>query len=534
MRLECVVDETIPGLAYAARVRGDRVDVVHGARVEVAEDFLTDGVWSGDFAAGRFDEGHLAGTGLMVRPGLLRVVSSSTPSDRVLISTDGDDIVLSNSLPFLLEVLGDRLDPGYLYYRNRFIAADSGLAIAPHSVPTAGGRRIRTLLGQVADIDASGTMRVELRRSDPPFASFAAYRDHLAESLRALIANAGSEHRAHPLRPLGTMSSGYDSTASSVLVSEAGVTDFATMVRYEGQGEDRVKVDHPELIADRLGVSVREVERGRWKDRDDLPDAEIAAAGVTFMDVVWLTLEDQLDGRLLLTGNFGDNVWDKNDFRIHDDISQAFGTFDNRGFPEWRLRAGFVFCGVPSIGHSAKASLHRISNSEEMAPWSVGGSYDRPIPRRIAEEAGIGRGDFATRKFGGSGQVGTSRSHYPWGPREQMISDLTEVMTRRGAASFVDFCMDHGASGHRWSYAAGRVGTFAYHKLDALNVHVGRRLHRRGIIAVVPRRAMALLASRYKTRLDHTYLWPHWGTEVLRPRYAAAAARLHSAAAPRG
>jgi hypothetical protein len=35
-----------------------------------------------------------------------------------------------------------------------------------------------------------------------------------------------------------------------------------------------------------------------------------------------------------------------------------------------------------------------------MRPYSVGGYYDQPIPRRIAEEAGIPRGTFATAKRG--------------------------------------------------------------------------------------------------------------------------------------
>jgi len=34
----------------------------------------------------------------------------------------------------------------------------------------------------------------------------------------------------------------------------------------------------------------------------------------------------------------------------------------------------------------------------EMAPWRLGSDYDRPIPRRILEEAGIPRQLFGTRK----------------------------------------------------------------------------------------------------------------------------------------
>ena len=34
-----------------------------------------------------------------------------------------------------------------------------------------------------------------------------------------------------------------------------------------------------------------------------------------------------------------------------------------------------------------------------MRPWSIGGAYDRPIPRRIAEEAGVPRDLFGQNKM---------------------------------------------------------------------------------------------------------------------------------------
>jgi len=37
--------------------------------------------------------------------------------------------------------------------------------------------------------------------------------------------------------------------------------------------------------------------------------------------------------------------------------------------------------------------------SEEMQPWSIGGDYDKPFPRRIAEEMGVPRELFGQRKM---------------------------------------------------------------------------------------------------------------------------------------
>jgi hypothetical protein len=44
------------------------------------------------------------------------------------------------------------------------------------------------------------------------------------------------------------------------------------------------------------------------------------------------------------------------------------------------------------------ASISKISDSPEMEPWRLHNSYDRPIPRRIAEAAGVDRGLFGVRK----------------------------------------------------------------------------------------------------------------------------------------
>ncbi len=48
--------------------------------------------------------------------------------------------------------------------------------------------------------------------------------------------------------------------------------------------------------------------------------------------------------------------------------------------------------------------LYAITRSEEMGPWTLGVSYDRPIARRLAEEAGVSRALFGQRKMGGSGR----------------------------------------------------------------------------------------------------------------------------------
>ena len=62
------------------------------------------------------------------------------------------------------------------------------------------------------------------------------------------------------------------------------------------------------------------------------------------------------------------------------------------------MRVGFVHLPVPSIGGGRGRELSIISRSPQMKAWSLGPAYDRPIPRRIAEEAGIPRTWFGQHK----------------------------------------------------------------------------------------------------------------------------------------
>jgi hypothetical protein len=66
---------------------------------------------------------------------------------------------------------------------------------------------------------------------------------------------------------------------------------------------------------------------------------------------------------------------------------------------ELRLVAGFIQLPLPFIGARNKPDIVRITESSEMDPWRLGNAYDRPIPRRIAEEAGVPRHLFGQSKL---------------------------------------------------------------------------------------------------------------------------------------
>jgi hypothetical protein len=76
----------------------------------------------------------------------------------------------------------------------------------------------------------------------------------------------------------------------------------------------------------------------------------------------------------------------------------ARGDLSGASLGEFRRRVDFIHLPLPFVGALRHSDLHAIANSPELAPYSIGGGYDRPLPRRIAEEAGIARSAFGMAK----------------------------------------------------------------------------------------------------------------------------------------
>jgi hypothetical protein len=53
---------------------------------------------------------------------------------------------------------------------------------------------------------------------------------------------------------------------------------------------------------------------------------------------------------------------------------------------------------VPVFAAAQPPGTRGLLDLPDMEPYRVGGHYDRPIPRRLAEEAGIARGSFGVTK----------------------------------------------------------------------------------------------------------------------------------------
>jgi hypothetical protein len=407
---EVIRDESLPALAWICRVSRRSARMVVGPQVEVSSRGISEGAWVGPFRHESLgDSPCVFGSGVVFDDDGCVFVPPSHPREALYVLEDRREGVshVSNSLCFALTRL-----PGGVFERfltslrptlwdtvSRALArgvVEKG-AVDLHSDA---GYRLSRLSFLRFRLSGAGRPVVVPDGGPHHFPDFRTYRDYLSHSLGDLFANAADAERSHSLHPLVALSSGYDSTAVAVLAAENGCRTAATIdVAVYG------KPDSGQATASRLGLDVvsrAHVMGASIEQLNGAVEPAVGALAVEFLatdgigdDVIFLPFEPELRQGMLLTGHWGDTLWSR-DARVGSamPVASPFG----RSLTEFRLRVGFANVPVPYIGGRSGDSIGRISRSGEMAAFSVGGDYDRPIPRRIGEEAGLDRSGFGTEK----------------------------------------------------------------------------------------------------------------------------------------
>jgi hypothetical protein len=397
MSFAFVEEPRLPPLAWTARlVQKDPVVVVrHGSAVETRRSLFFEGAWDGEFSAGRFaDALTFSGSGATLTDVGVLFSSSTHTLDRLHFIRVADSLIVSNSLAFLFQEAEDSADPAYWYYDADLISIVEGLNRHRATIPTARGNTIHLYYHCNVHVGSQLDTAKLSKRTPQPFRSYGDYVSFLRSSLAAVQRNATSRQRKVRYTPLATISSGYDSPACAALAREVGCSEAVTFTtcRAEFWATD----DTGKAVACRLGLRVKEFDRLAYLRRHDFPEAEFLAWGTGGEDVVMVALEDVLPARLLYTGFHGDKVWARENAHVGHDIER--GDPSGSSLAEFRLRVGFIHLPVPFMGCIQHASIHEISNSSEMLQWSIGGDYDRPIPRRLVEDAGVPRHLFGQHK----------------------------------------------------------------------------------------------------------------------------------------
>lgn len=406
MRFELVALPSLPRLAWAARIRaGDPVArVLHGPWVETRGDRFVEGAWDAPFASWDFASSeNLAGSGgMIVRDGVL-FATPANMYERLHSVRSGEALYVSNSLAFVLALSGARLDPSHRhYYLELLDYYRCGIRVKEKSLRLAGGRTValHDCCNLLVGPDARATRREKPWGPGP--ATYADYAALLHQTVAALVANGADPARRHPYRPLAMVSQGYDSTAVAALARAAGCREAVTFLR--SLSGDAYVDDSGEAVARALGLAVTTYERNDFTTLPDHRPEEfyLEPWGV---DRTMSVMARQLEGALLLSGRSAETVWSRGGYRHWGlpDLQHPLNQVPGCALGELRLRTGFLHFApatIAAVRHAPR--IHRWNDAPELRPWSIGGDYDKPIARRIAEDAGVPREIFGQEKKGGA------------------------------------------------------------------------------------------------------------------------------------
>lgn len=402
-------NESIPPLAWLGEYSAGKWDFVVGSRVEVSDRGFYEGVWDGDFGCLPPRDTEFAfGSGVLRTGGRPRFLSSRNSASLIYVLRRVADgrICVSNSLVFALTAAGVPVDGAFAAslrdgLRNTIKA---NAAIGVYKTPT------RLLADDQYSLDAvsffdfhlSGKGVITRRWSWPHryFSDFASYQDFTRSTLERLLANAQSPLRRQSYQPLALMSRGYDSVASAVLARAAGLRQAGTLaVSVEGRPDDA------RSIAAQLDLQCTVHEHVLGRDVAGLDfnaigplretALEFLTEGGVGLDLMLVPFQDRLQSSLLVSGAFGDSYFERN---VNAESGFVRHPFGGPSMAEFRLRVGFPVVPVPLLGMRFTPPVVDLNRSTEMAPYSVGGDYDRPVFRRIGEEAGLDRSDFGVAK----------------------------------------------------------------------------------------------------------------------------------------
>lgn len=399
-RLRVERSGALPRLGWLAEIPRDGGDVAvrTGEWVESADGWLVEGVWDGSFEDGGFHESEaFFGSGLRLAGDRVVVSASTALVDRILYCELEDRTLVSNSLVVLLAATGARLDYEFDYFEP-FQASRRGVFGQP--------RALRVLHPECDQLQqlfhgnlviAGDERSIELRSTRRAIGSYEEYLALLQGALAGIGENLRSPRRRIPLTPYAAVSSGYDSAAVACLTKPLGVAEcFTTSPRHATWRP----LEDGAAVAAALGLEAHLLEPpAALASRDEayflvptIAGSELAMLGMTRF------LGSRGAGSVLFSGHCPAVVWELG-VRPGDargDLERP--TDDGLGLAEVRLASGFVHAAVPFLFARNVEDLRRISASEPMARWRLGTPYDRPIPRRILESAGVPRTLFGQSK----------------------------------------------------------------------------------------------------------------------------------------
>lgn len=411
MKFSYLPSPHLPPLAWVAVASPETstISVTHGRFVETHPHFFVEGAWAGDFEAGRIqDSDTVFGSGGCLTDGSVTFASCTATTDFLYHSDSLAPFCVSNSLPLLLAMLDDELKIACEDYSRINMSILDGIHQYQPSIPTRKGHVTRIMHSNLR-FGADGISLVE-KPLPPKFQTFEEYRGFLQGRIGELFSNARHPARQSPMKIFSTQSRGYDSTAVNALAAPFGIDDIFTSPEskekksFYNSKVSQTPSDDGTAICTTLGLPCTQIDRRSFEKK-----------ALSAEECYWAGLDNNADlnlheitsyvrqPTLLLTGQYGEFWYTREitgEHRMHyfDDALKKWD-LSGHGLSEMRLKAGFIQAAIPVIGSRNRTAILAITESPEMQPWRLNTRYDRPIPRRIGEEAGVPREMFGQIKL---------------------------------------------------------------------------------------------------------------------------------------
>jgi hypothetical protein len=438
LRYRFAVNPSLPKLSWVADVSQaeEIVSIQHGPFVEVRDRFFIEGVWNGEFEVGDFAATDcIFGSGAILGDRSVLFVSSASTTDYLYYQRSDKRVVVSNSLPLLLSYIDDSLDPHFTGYPRIHYSITEGIEDYIREIPTLKGSVMRLMY---RNLEVSPARVAEVEKDMPPrFHSFEDYYSYVVENYRRIVNNSRDPNREILMQIFSTQSKGYDSTAVNAIAAKFGIDKVFTVSkgknsRYLATNDASKQVDDDgSAVCKAIGLDCIVIDRRSFAKEFDQEYLYYAGLHAN-QDANLKEINSYISTpTLLLTGTLGE-LWYT--VRCMQNNSQPTDSelrrwdLGGHGLAEIRLVVGFVHLPLPYIGARRREDIVRITESPEMEPWRLGTSYDRPIPRRIAEEAGIPRDLFGQVKTGSV--VLFPQPSVPYG--KQRREDFFDFLVREG------------------------------------------------------------------------------------------------------
>lgn len=399
MKFSLKRNDNIPKLSWHLQVvKGKTIAFLeHGSDVEVSEFYFFEGAWDGNLEELKFDESiFFLGTGGKCIEDRIKLATPNHTLERIYCIQILETLHFSNSLPFILQRTNSDTDKSFYHYEEYFSSILKGLKQYRKEIPLANARSLRLFYSCNILINDNLNIDIEEKNTSSDFGNFAYYFKTIDEYLSRFVKNINSKYRSTNYKLVTTISNGYDAAACSVMAKRHGC-DIAVTFNQPKKYED----DCGESIAKNLGFKeIIKRNANAYLHNDQLLETQYICSGELGTGIVFSAFDDIFQNSVVFFGERGDKIWAKNWPSVNNHYFFDNEIYAGTSLIESRLRLGYILMPLPLYGADNWQSINKISNSEEMTPYSIGGDYDRPIPRRIIEEAGVSRNMFGIKKIG--------------------------------------------------------------------------------------------------------------------------------------